>query len=143
MNNVLRKKGGFSISEVVIAMAVIVLVGIASIMFMDLSIKSSVETGNKTQAQNFAENTLACFKAAESPDEFEANMSFFLGETFFAGIEDESGTNTYHYDYESGRYQFTAKISVNFGSDGEGSYFTIAVERHGEDIIAFDYTKYQ
>jgi prepilin-type N-terminal cleavage/methylation domain-containing protein len=139
MNDTMRKKGGFSLAEVVIAIAVIVIVSIASIMFIDLSLKTSVEIANKTQAQNFAENALACFKASSDSDEFEVNMSFFLNETFAEGTNDENDFTTYFYEYKSERYEFIAKISVRF--DAGGDNFVIEVTRHDEKIIDFKYDK--
>ena len=127
-------------AEVVIAIAVIVLVSIASIMFIDLSLKTSVEIANKTQAQNFAENALACFKASSTSGEFEENMSFFLNDTFAEGTNDENDFTTYFYEYESERYEFIAKISVRFDEGGDDN-FVIEVTRHDEKIINFKYDK--
>jgi prepilin-type N-terminal cleavage/methylation domain-containing protein len=140
MNNIKRKKGGFSMAEVVIAIAVIVIVSIAALVFIDFSIKNAYEISNKTQAQNFAENSLACFKVSDNINEFEANMAFFV--EGFEGVEKKptSTPGYYEYNYESDIYDFIAMITVNFGDDADT--FDITVTRKGEEIVAFTYTKY-
>ena len=126
--------------EVVIAMTVIVIVSIAALVFIDFSIKNGYEISNKTQAQNFAENSLDCFKASESFDEFESNMTFFV-----EGFDEITATETntpgyYEYSYSSDIYNFVSKITVSFAE--EADTFDITVVRKGEEIVSFSYTKY-
>lgn len=126
--------------EVIIAMAVIVIVSISALVFIDFSIKNSYEISNKTQAQNFAENSLACFKASGDLDGFEKNMEFFV-----EGFDEITATDTnipgyYEYDYSSDIYDFVSKITVSF--DAEKDTFDITVVRKGEEIVSFSYTKY-
>ena len=127
-------------AEVVIAIAVIVIVSIAALVFIDFSIKNAYEISNKTQAQNFAENSLACFKEANEIQEFEDNMKFFLGDIEGGRFVEARPDKIYVYEYESGIYDFIAMITVNFGDDADT--FDITVTRKGKEIVSFTYTKY-
>jgi len=144
MNNIKRKKGGFSMVEVVIAMTVVVIVSIAALMFIDFSIKNAVEISNKTQAKNFAENTLACFKASDDYEDFKAKIKFFLGEEGDNLIESRP-EGRFVYSYTSDIYNFTSKIQVEFCDDEDAEKtdtFEITVTRKGEEIVHFEFTKY-
>lgn len=76
-----RKKKGFSIVEVVIALTVIVIVTFSALSIIMASTTKRVNAINKTEAQNFASDILECFKASNSFSEFQDNVYYALDES--------------------------------------------------------------
>lgn len=135
----MRKRNGFSLVEVVIALSIIVIVSISAISIMASSIATKATAINKTQAQNFADNVWECFKAAEDEEEFISLVSFAEGITLSDGIADGNGNNVY--TYHSGENKFTAQISVKFPADTRSEFNINVTDENGESIISFSYQK--
>lgn len=143
-----KNKGGFSLVEVVVAMAIIVVVSATTLTIAISSVNAKINAVNKTQAIYFADNVWECFKAADTKEEFEQ----FLPLIDIQGDEhsdpylgERDGTEYYIYTHKSGKYQFIAEIAVRYaanerptlkinisnGTEGEG----------GKEIISFSYEK--
>lgn len=137
-----KNKGGFSLVEVVIALAIIVMVMGAGLSITLSSITTKVKAINRIHAQYFADNVLECFKAADSTTKFEA----LLEEIHIAGDshleEGHNDENTYYMCvHESGAYQFIAYIAVTY-EVGNRPFLEINVlGENNEEIISFNYTK--
>jgi prepilin-type N-terminal cleavage/methylation domain-containing protein len=139
-----KNKGGFSLVEVVVAMAIIVIVSATALTIAISSVNAKINAVNKTQAIYFADNVWECFKAADDAKEFET----LLGAIHESGdvhlLEERNNTKYYLCKHKSGKYQFVAEFSANYESarpklevnihdatDGEG----------GKEIISFSYEK--
>ena len=139
MTNTKRKKNGFSIAEVVIALSIIVIVSIASLSIISSSASARKNAVNKTEAQNFAENLLECFKVSDSLENFCDYVNFAEGAELVNGETDENGFTVYAYESEKNKFQ--SQIKVKF-SDVERSEFAIQIsDSEGESIISFSYRK--
>ena len=134
----LKRKKGFSLVEVVIALAVIVIVSAGAITIIISSFAAKTKTINKSNAQSFADNLWESFKVSESADEFESAVAFSVG----IELEGETGTNGKTvYTYILPESNFEARISVGF-SDIERDEFEISIfEDDGDSIISFSYNK--
>lgn len=138
-----KKKRGVSIVEAVVAMAVVVIVSMASISAVLFATSANRKAMNQTKGQIFAQNMLECFKAADNRKEFEACARFA------EGIEDESqfsasGTNgVYVYSYTPADNAFKSNISVSFSEDGgdDDSLQIKVITASGETIVKFEYKK--
>ena len=139
-----KNKGGFSLVEVVIALAIIVMVMGAGLSITLSSITTKVKAINRTHAQNFAENVLECFKAADNTEEFERLLPVIDNDNdqHRNPYHDErDGTQYYIYTHTSANYQFIAEVAVRY-ADGERPILKVNVTgEDGTDIISFDYTK--
>ena len=135
-----KNKGGFSLVEVVIALAIIVMVMGAGLSITLSSITTKVKAINRTHAQYFADNVLECFKEADTKDEFHDLLGVVDNPN---DIHEERDDTTYYtFIHRSGSYQFVAEISVRY-ADGERPLLKVNVTdgEDGEEIISFDYTK--
>lgn len=133
MDRIKRKKGGFSLAEVVITLTVITIVCGAALTIAMSSVTAKKAAVNKIEGQNFAQNTLECFKASNSADEFERLVDFAENITL---TQAEEGV----YTYTSDKYKFTATIEIGFAE--ERPTFSVEVKNAKDGaIISLDYTK--
>lgn len=135
----MRKNHGFSIVEVVIALAVIMIVTVTAISIVLSSISTKVNAIQKTQAQSFAENVWESFCAAESEEEFLSLVSFAEGITLTDGTIDGDGNTVYIYHSEA--QAFVAQISVCFPEQARSEFMIDVKDEDGRSIISFSYQK--
>lgn len=139
MSNVQKRKGGFSLAEVVIALSVIVIVSVTSLSIVLSSMAAKAAAVDKTEAQSFASNVWECFQASENDAEFLSYVSFSEGVALGDGQTDENGYKVY--TYHSEKNTFTAQIKVKF-PENERSDFSIDVtDKDGDSIVSFSYRK--
>lgn len=130
-----KKKAGFSMTEVVIAMAVVVIVSIASATVLKSSTTVAQKTISQTTARNFAANAVECFKVAPEGDTeaYKNLLTYAIDGTPIAYDSANSSENTYYYRQED---RFVAEITVDSGT------IKITVkDNHEKEIIALTYTK--
>ncbi|MBQ8449125.1 MAG: prepilin-type N-terminal cleavage/methylation domain-containing protein [Clostridia bacterium] len=130
------KKGGFTMVEVVIALAVVVIVSVTAIAIVSSSITAGIVSENKTRAQNFAESAWEAFKVSANNEDFEKNLEFAGG----VDVTYSSENDTYTYTYTSEKYKFTATITVNFTASPK-QFKVVAVDNDGDEIISLSYEK--
>lgn len=83
-----RNNRGFSMVEVVIAMAVVGLVTAAALVIMIGSVDSTQKTFNEAEAENFVANAVECYIAADGAlDKFSYTMNTVAGYEFDGGGE--------------------------------------------------------
>ena len=77
----MEKRGsrGFSLVEVVIAMAVIVIVSVAVISLILSSVRASQNAWERHLAGTSAEDILACYRVSGNEAEFKEELAFALG----------------------------------------------------------------
>lgn len=132
MNN-MKRKNGFSLVEVVISLAVIIIVSATALTIVLHSIADKATAVHRTQAQNFSYNVWECFKAADSADEFETLVAFAEEED----LTEENGM----YVYTSEEHKFTAQIQAVFSENGKGAFQITVNDKNEKEIVAFSYTK--
>lgn len=135
-----KKKAGFSMTEVVIAMAVVVIVSIAAATAISGAVNIKGNTVRQTAAQNFAANALECYKAVTSDgDPTTANSNYEAYLEFLTGAEitgRDNGQGTYFYTYEENDWRATIRIHYKDGR------FHIDIQgKNDTNIISFDYRK--
>ena len=128
------KKGGFTMVEVVIALAVVVIVSVTAIAIVSSSITAGIVSENKTRAQNFAESAWEAFKVSANNEDFEKNLEFAEGVDVTYSSENDK------YTYTSDKYKFTATITVNFTASPK-QFEVVAVDNDGDEIIKLSYEK--
>lgn len=130
-----KRNSGFSIMETVIALAMIAIVTIAALSVVLSAISARVKQANYSEAQDFAHNIIECYKAADTPVEFEKNAEF-------AGIEliIQNGSN---YRYKCTTSRFTAVIEVEFSIEGslKMDIDVNSNSNNDENKLSFTYTK--
>ena len=89
----IKRKNGFSLAEVVVALAIVAIVSVGALSIVSSSINSRVNAINRTQAQIFASNLIECFKASEDNEKFIE----YAGEAVGINLE---------YDYNKGYYTY-------------------------------------
>lgn len=135
-----KRNRGFTVVEVVIAMAIIVIVTVAAVsLFVSAqnARKSLLATSN---AQHFAEDARLAFRTADDETEFLSYLTFAREGTTLtdAGVASD-GTHTYL--YVNGTHGYTATLAVRY-STAERSTFSIRITR-GEDheLLRLSYEK--
>ena len=92
-----RNNRGFSMAEVVIAMAIVGLVTAAALVIMIGSVDSTQKTFNKAEAENFVANAVECYIAAEDKTDGVASVSTgkFLSNMRLCNYEPQGGGEYY------------------------------------------------
>ena len=121
------KKGGFTVLEMVIAMAVVVIVTATAVTLVLSSRKAETRVLRNADATRLAENVWECFKATDSETDFLAAVEYAEGIT----PEGESGT----YTLTPERYGYTAALTL----DGESLQVVIIAD--GDEFLSFSYRK--
>ena len=133
-----KKKGGFVLAEVVIALSVILLVTVSALTIAIASVSARIKTVNESLACDFAENVLECFKAADNGEEFLANVKFAEGVTLSDGAASGSGVSYIHNDE---KHKFKATVFVDFsGADRQRMNIEVTNDE-GEALVSFSYVK--
>ena len=106
----LKSRRGFSLAEVVVALAVIVIVTGAALLLVNSHTKLQVRTAQNISAANTVENAIECFRFAANEDDFK--------EVFFVdvlGMEKPDATGSYTFENDGLGYEITVsgkKITV-------------------------------
>ena len=135
MNN--KRKAGFSLVEVIISLAIIVMISITAISITLSSIANRMTIVNRTHGQYFADNVWECFKAETAKNEYVELLEFAYPDTdgtFDENVDFSSGL------VESSKYNFKAEITVDYA---DRPTITVDVRELDDDdeIISFTYTK--
>lgn len=138
MSKMRKRKSGFSLVEVVIALSVIMIVSISAISIAMSSVSSKISAVNKTEAQNFADSVWECFKVAENHGEFESCVRFAENVTL-PEAQESDGYRIYTYNSEKNK--FVAVIKVAFSETDSSKLDVNVTNKDGEGLIAFSYTK--
>ena len=133
-----KKKGGFVLAEVVIALSVILLVTVSALTIAISSVSARIKTVNESLASDFAENLLECFKAADNGEEFLANVKFAEGVTLSDGAASGSGVSYIHNDE---KHKFKATVFVDFSGEDRQRMNIEVTSDEGEALVSFSYVK--
>ena len=139
-----RTCGGFSLAEVVVALAVIVIVSVTSFSILHTSIAAKSEALNKAYAQSFADNLWECFKASDTQEEF-CNAVYFAEGVRIDSWEDNSAdaegtTITYHTrGYRAGA--LFVSVAVKFSDEEADTLEVTITDKDEKEIISFSYQK--
>ena len=137
--NKTKCKKGFSLVEVIIALAVIVVVSAAAITMILSSFAAKTNIINKSNAQGFAANVWESFKASETQEEFVSLVSFSEGVELSEPEIDSNGNAVYTYSFED--CELEARISVSFSLTESDELAIDITDDDGESIISFSYRK--
>lgn len=129
-----RNKRGVSLAEAAIAITVITIVSIAALSTILFSINAQQRVINETRAQNFAASVFESFKAADTAEEFEANVSFAEGLT--PTVKEDGDVKAY--SYTSDRHAFGATVRINYS---EGKLELKVFDEDGGSIVIIEYNK--
>lgn len=134
-----RKKRGYSLVEVVIALTVIVTVSITALTIVLSSVATKQTAIHKTEAQNFAQSVWECFKVSDNEADFVSNVDFAEGVTLSDGTLDEDGYTVYTFDSEENK--FTAIIKVRYYETLRSDLSVDILDKDGDSIVSFTYQK--
>lgn len=135
----LRKRNGYSIVEVVIALAVIVTVSMTALSIALSSVAAKVNVINRSYAQGFADNVWESFKVAQSQDEFLSLIVFSEGTMLTEKANDGNGKVTYI--YYSQKNKFSSEIVVSYEENARPELEVVVTDKNGGEIISFSYRK--
>lgn len=154
----MENKKGFSLAETVIALAVIVVVSITALTIVMSSIKNKVNIATKLDAQNFAYNTLECFKVSSDETDFKSLVEEqIVGKDNLIAVVDDSGgvennspqdegnnedpkSSEEKYSYTSSR-GYEAIIEVNFTQNNGLCSFSITITKEEKNLVSLNYSK--
>ena len=154
MNN--KRKAGFSMVEVIISLAIIVMISITAISITLSSFANRMTVVNRTHAQYFADNVWECFKAADGYDKFLKLVEFSEGlerkeerdggydVSYKSGasmniVTIDGGAKQYTYSAEAERFE--AILTVNYPDSARPTLSVTVTEADGDEIISFTYEK--
>lgn len=139
MTKLRRKKGGFSIAEVVIAISVVLSVTLCalSIALSSISIKKSEIA--RANARDFAKNACECFKASESEEEFESLLFFAEGVALGEPSYLDGGSVSYIHSLEGSK--LTAKITLSFLCGERPSICVEITDADGKSVVSLSYER--
>lgn len=123
---ILNKKG-MTMVEVIIAMAVVMLVTITALSIITSSTHTTQSALHKSQAQHFAEDAFACFRACETADQFADAMAF-------AGGYSECAVSGSQYTFLLNASRFTAVVTVEYPA-GDRASFSIQITDDDDEVI--------
>lgn len=132
MNKFFKRKGGFSIMEAVVAMAIVVLVTASALTIATFSTSSRVKSIDKNKAINCAYNIIECFKVSTDAEAFQDNFSFAENGKFTLTPK---GSNKYSLSINS------FHVAVETDDDFSEIYVTVTDDT-GKEIVYLDYSKY-
>ena len=142
----LKRNGGFSIMEAVIALAVIVIVTVSALSIATSSLVAKTKLINRSQAQSFAQDVWECFKVSDDKDEFDANLIFAIDAIDAINTIDaiDAIDKTLVYDSKSNSYRYNSKrFDAKIKIDNSFSELTVTVlDKNGKEIISLNYDKY-
>lgn len=132
----LRSRRGFSIMEVVITLAIIMIVSMAA---LTISVSSTRVEANNLRATTIIrqyESTVDCFRFAKSQSEFLTALQLLDGE--FAPAEAEAGTPATTVVYVLEKQSYRLEITADFNANSLEFY---AAKPDGEEIYRLNYEK--
>ena len=140
----LKSKKGYSLVEVIIALSVIVVVSATALTVILYSISLRHAEINKAEAQNFAENVLECFKAANQNGlTAEAKKAeFFRLVEFAEGATFEQADPHFPdiYTYTSETKKFIVGINISYENFNNAADLTVEViDKKGSRLTLFTY----
>lgn len=137
-----KKKKGFSLVEVAIALAIITIVTVTALTIALNSIVPKINNNNRSHAQNFAYNAWQCFQEAENADEVFSflGLSYDLTDMRISQEPDENGYTTY--TYTSKEHNYTASIKLLYPQgDRPQMKISIVDDKKDKEIITFSYER--
>ena len=130
LKKLLRDRRGISMTEVVVAMALVVIVTGAAISVLIASMQFDAKYKAQTHAQNACESAVECIRFADTQSELEPLL---VKAGFTVPGEAKSG-NTWEYSFNAGKAN--ARIEIEYSdSNPEGNYIeSYAVYLNDEEI---------
>ena len=124
------QKRGFTVAEIVIAMAVVVLVTATALTTVLTTRNAEERILREADAVRLAENAWECFKVTETPEDFALALSF-AEEGKDAPVLVENGVCT----VSSTRYGYEATLTVS------GNTLNVLIVADEKELVSFTYTK--
>ena len=128
----IKRKNGFSLAEVIVALAIVAIVSVAALSIVSSSINARVNAINRTNAQIFADNILECFKASENESGFKNNVQFAVGVNISDGTDGE---------YVLSQNAFSSEIKFIPSDEGRRTIEIEIKDSDGDSIISITYVK--
>ena len=139
-----NSRKGFTIAELVVAMAIILIVSATAIATINTQNTVHLRTMQTVEATNMAENAIECFRYADSVDEFEAayKVTLNVDNIDFTETKDEV-MKTYTHTFEKNGMTITIEIITETENKEilhELNFEAIAKD-NGKPILKETYTK--
>ena len=134
-----RKRAGFTLMEAVIALTIAVAVSITALSVALSAVTAKLTATEQAEALRFADNVWECFKAADTEEEFLANL--FFAEHAVPSKDTTDGLDHSVYRYVSEENLFSAEIAVYFPPNGRARLVLTVNDARGEAVISFSYGK--
>lgn len=134
MNKLFKRKGGFSLMEAVVAMAIVVLVTASALTIATFSTSSRVKSIDKNKAINASYNIIECFKVSTDAEAFQKNFSFAENKQL---ILTHNGDNNYHCSLSINSFNIAVEIEDDFSE-----IHVTVTDDTGKEIVGLEYSKY-
>ena len=128
-----KQKRGFTVAELVIAMAVILIVTATALTVVFTSRTAGARALCRADAVRFSENVWECFKASDNTTEFLDAIKFAEGET--PAYDEATGI----YTWTSPRHGYTATVKLDY--DVPRPTLSVFVVEDGDELLSFEYEK--
>ena len=136
------KRGGFSLAEVVVSLAVITIICTSALSFISAQVRAEAKAVATIEATNIAENAIECFRYAEknqasiTQDDTEQqgkSQKVLLFETTFDECAD--------FDENNGAYTVKAKhVTAEIKIDDKANSIEIKAVHGNDTILTTKYT---
>ena len=123
----ISKRRGFTVAELVVALAVILIVSSAAITFISVQTNTEARAIATVEATNMAENAIECFRFAKRNNRGFKEWFEYCGCTL-------EGEGTQEKPYVAQKNGVTAEIVIN------GNTIKIVAEWNNKEILETEYT---
>ena len=131
LKKLLRDRRGISMTEVVVAMALVVIVTGAAISVLIASIQFDAKYKAQTHAQNACESAVECIRFADGKEKLHELLSQKVG--FVQLKEDKEEGNDITYFFDAGKA--SAEVVITYVDGSEGNYIAKYVVRLNDEEI--------
>lgn len=121
MKNKYKSSRGFALGEVIIALAVVSVISLASVSLFTSSVNATKRAIDRAEAQNVLESVIQCYRVTDIGENFDSNFNSALA--FALGVP---------VDYTAGisKDSMTVRIAI------DGNEITVSVYTDGQNASA-------
>ena len=121
MKNKYKSSRGFALGEVIIALAVVSVISLASVSLFTSSVNATKRAIDRAEAQNVLESVIECYRVTDIGENFDSNFNSALA--FALGVP---------VDYTAGisKDNMTVRIAI------DGNEITVSVYTDGQNASA-------
>lgn len=131
----IKNRNGFSLVEVMVAMAVIAIVTASAVTIITSALNSTKKNIYANNVEYFASDVLQAYTSAENSENFESAMKF----AGYPLVKDGGTEDKYNYTFEQSKY--VAEIKASYSDTDRSELSLIVKDDKGNEIKSYTFTK--